>query len=100
MEFRRDIEQLDRAGQTRKALSLLFTKIDELLRKSEFDKVNKTLEGLIIDNYSMLLLVGFLTITLAAKSKLPYRKNLFEKIKNKIKKECSEHLNGLLVGLD
>jgi len=89
--------------QHERAIDVVFNTIDDLLLAGEFDSVNQMLQDLIefgVERLSDTLIVAFLTITLAAKSKLPARQPLFDKIEKHFEKTHSnEDVFKLLQGL-
>lgn len=62
----------------------MFPYIDQLLKEEEFDEVNHILKSTNIANTPSDLLIGYLSITLAASDKLPYRAIFFQKTKEEL----------------
>lgn len=61
-----------------KELDLIYDVIDDLLRKGDFEKVDKILQEIDVPELSTDNLLGFLTATLYAE--LPSRKEFFKKV--------------------
>jgi hypothetical protein len=91
--------RLDATGRTDLALDLLYDAIDQLLRESKFDELNAILCGLPIAECSLDLLLGFLTATLPARTKLPSRPQFFADVKAELQNR-GEFEVGLLTGLE
>ncbi len=82
------------------AIDLLFEKIDDLLIDHKLAEVNSILNIIDLNKLNKNLFIGLLVITNIAKSYLPNRKSLIEKIKVILKKdENEESINKLLGGL-
>lgn len=73
------------AGKIDKGIDILFDEIDDLLCAGEFDTCNDTLKLFDLEKLDSNLLVGLLSITYAAKDKLPYRSEMVEKIRSRLK---------------
>ena len=68
---------LEKFDQTDKAIDTIFEKFDAYLCQGKFDKIDRTLREADVDSLSAQLIVSLLSITLAAKNKLPARAGLF-----------------------
>lgn len=81
------------------ACDILYQDMDSMFLDGEFDQCNEMLKLINLDKLDINLLVGLLSITYAAKDKLPYRDNLYNKIQQKFDLLCSDRKEKLLVGL-
>ncbi len=93
------VARLDTLGNHDAALDILYDKIDGLLRSERFDEVDQLLSNIDVDDLSPDLLLGILTASLPAKSKLPSRTVFFEKVETSLKDRGIWEDN-LLVGLE
>ncbi|GEM_PF-3160616 len=93
------VQQLDRRGHTDSALDLLYDSVDELMRRQEFGHLDSLLARLEPSQFSVDILLGLLTATLPAKSRIPARATLFEK-SEKTLTQRGENDVGLLTGLE
>jgi hypothetical protein len=91
--------RLDLAGHGETALDLIYDSVDELMRKGEFAQLNSLLANLSVSDFSVDILLGLLTATLPAKSRLPSRHELYEQIETFLR-HCGEYKEGLLTGLE
>lgn len=92
-------QRLDGLGQIDAALDLIYDSIDEILRHGQFSKLDSLLEQTLIEDQSTDLLLGLLTSTLPARSKLSSRKKFFSEVE--VCLENREELeDGLLTGLE
>lgn len=91
--------RLDKRGQTDAALDIIFDRIDEMLLANEFDRVDRLLREIKLSDFSVDLLLGFLTATLPAKNQLSYRDAFFKRVEQLLHNR-GEAQDGLLVGLD
>lgn len=66
-------------------LDKIYDKIDDLLRKGHFEKCDQILKGINVSSASTDELLAYLTATLPAASKMPYRKIFYENIEKEIK---------------
>lgn len=82
------------------ATDILFQDIDSLLSSGEFDLCNELIQTIDLSRFDTNLLVGLLSITHAAHDKLPYRKQLYTKIKQIFKLSEPDRVDALLVGLN
>ena len=67
-----------------KRLDEIYNKVDDLLLAGKFEEVDKLLSYIDVRNTNIDILLGWLTITLAARSKLKNRANFFFQCKTKI----------------
>jgi hypothetical protein len=93
------ILRLEAKGNTDSALDLLYDKVDELLKTGEFEKLNQILADSSPEELSIDMILGLLTSSLPARSKLPARADFFEKSEAAIKSR-GEYEDGLLSGLE
>jgi hypothetical protein len=63
------------------ALDRIYDWVDDLLLAGKFEEVNKKLGSLHLARLAPVLLVGWLTASLPAKSKLPNRQRIYEYLK-------------------
>ena len=90
--------RLDTLKQTDSALDLLYDGIDDKLRNGEFEDVDRMLSRLKAVQLSADMLLGVLTATLPAKTKLPSRKKLLMTTETVLRNR-GEYEDGLLAGL-
>jgi hypothetical protein len=90
---------IEESGDVDGAISHIFEQFDALLRAGRFELVNEALAAIQVDRFSIDLLMSLLTITLAAKKKLPRRSSFFCDVKKHIIL-LGEFEENLLVGLD
>ncbi len=90
--------QLDVRGNTDAALDLLYDGADKLLADGKFNEVDSFLESASAEAYSLDLLLGLLTVTLPARSKLEFRPTFFDRVKDTLVGR-GEYEVGLLAGL-
>ena len=79
-------------------LDLIYSESERLMRDSKFAELDSVLAMLNPSILSVDIMLGYLTATLPAKSKLPSRVKFFEDCKAEIIRR-GEYENGLLVGL-
>lgn len=91
--------RLDRQEQTDAALDLLYDNVDELLRGGRFAELGRLLDAVQTAEYSADLLLGLLTATLPARSRLPARAAFFERVQRTLQQR-GELESGLLTGLE
>ncbi len=81
-------------------MRLLYKHIDELLMAGHFDSCNELLKSFELSRVKDLLWGGLLTITFAAREKLPERARLYSKIFNRLSESRTPaKANELLQGL-
>ncbi len=90
--------RLDERGQTDAALDIIFDQIDEMLLEGEFARVDHFLRAASVADLSVDILLGVLTATLPAKTRLANRPAFFAKVEQTLRYrgQCQD---GLLVGL-
>ncbi|MBI3463237.1 MAG: hypothetical protein HY000_09285 [Planctomycetes bacterium] len=91
--------RLDQRGRTDAALDLIYDSVDEFLRTSEFERLDLILANVAVAKLSVDILLGILTATLPAKSRLPSRAKLFKCIEQELKTR-GRYEQGLLIGLE
>lgn len=79
-----DALDFERNGRRDRALDIIFSEIDKLFRKGDFDVCNRLLELLDIEHLSPNLLIAFLTITLPAHEWLPARPNFYSRVEKRL----------------
>jgi hypothetical protein len=97
--FVRRARRLDAQQQTDAALDLIYDSVDELLRSNRFSELDAIIARVAADDCSTDVLLGLLTATLPARSKLPSRKHFFRAV-NRSLKTRPEYEDGLLAGLE
>lgn len=96
-----EIKIIDEAGSTSGALNLMYNSIDTLMINSEYGAVDSLLAAIEVKNFSVAMLIGFLTITLQWRSKLDEREMLFERIQLEVERKFPpEKSRRLLSGLE
>ena len=91
--------QLERHGRIDSALDALYDRVDDLLKTGEFEALNDMLQDARVGSLSTDVLLGVLTATLPARSKLPARAKFFHDAGAAIRGR-GEWENGLLAGLE
>lgn len=90
--------RLEQRGQIDAALDLLYDGFDELFRKNEFATADALLAQMSVRDYSVDLLLGVLTATLPARSRLPSRAEFYRAVESDLHSRGEEE-DGLLTGL-
>lgn len=93
------IYELDSTGQVDAALDRLFDEVDDLLVAGEFTKVDELLMELDLTRCSTTLLVGFLSITLAAKKKLFAREDFTRRVEQRLRALVPDRAQRLMQSL-
>ena len=93
------IKQLEKRGHMDAALDVLYDRVDSLLRTKKFAVINEAMADANVDLLSTDVLIGLLTASLPAKSKLPARRSFFANAESSIKSR-GEWEAGLLAGLE
>lgn len=96
--FLRRAQRLDDQGSTDAALDLLYDSIDELMRTGRHSTINSIFCEISPTNLSLDLLLGILTATLPARSRLPARAKFLEAVREELRRR-GEHEETLLTGL-
>ena len=91
--------RLDHSGHTDAALDLIYENVNGKLSRGRFNEVNSVLETTEPMSLSVDLMLGLLTSTLPAKTKLPSRGTFFQRSEAAIK-GLNEWEDGLLTGLE
>jgi hypothetical protein len=91
--------RLAQKGRLDTALDLIYDKIDDLFLAGQFEEVDSLLGKIDIRGSSVDILLGFLTATLPAKSRLPSRAPFFHKVEIFLQ-ETGRMEEGLLSGLE
>jgi hypothetical protein len=81
------------------ALDELFDSFDTLFLDGRFDKADQRLASVAVESVSTTMLIGFLTATLPAKSKLKKRAAFFESVSKELSKRGDTD-SSLLQGLE
>lgn len=92
-------QRLDSFGQTDAALDLIYDSIDELMRESLFSELDHVLSQVPVRRTSTDVLIGLLTATLPARTKLQNRGQLFRDVERELR-ERGEMEDNLLTGLE
>lgn len=98
-EFVLRASRLERAGHRNAAMDLLYDRIDELMRTGQFDLLDMILQRVPVREFSVDVLLGLLTATLPARSRLPSREDFFSETEQ-VLRERAEYEEGLLTGLE
>jgi hypothetical protein len=91
-------QRLEKQGHLDTALDVLYDRVDDLLKTKQFTTVDDLLRNANVSSFSADVLLGLLTSTLPARSKLPARAKFFADVESSIKAR-GEWENGLLAGL-
>ena len=83
-----------------RAMDVMYESIDALLCAGRFDEVDQALKGVDLDRLSKQLQVGLLTITFAARSRLPSRVALYADIHSRLDFGRPGHGDVVLRGLE
>ncbi len=92
-------QRLDAKGRTDAALDLIYDSTDQMLRDGQFDGIDLLLLQLCVKDLSTDMLLGLLTATLPARSRLQRRGDFFLDVKNSLR-DRQELDDGLLTGLE
>jgi hypothetical protein len=98
-DFLRPVLQLEKGGQLDPALDVLYDRVNDLLKARNFSALDMLLRQVDADAFSVDILLGLLTASLPAKSKLPSRSKFYAKAEASIKQR-GEWEEGLLTGLE
>jgi hypothetical protein len=98
-DFVEHARRLDHHGRTDAALDLIYDQIDALMTGGKFEAIGSLLQRLDLGALSVDLLLGLLTSTLPARTKIPFRGDFFRAVESEIKRR-GEWENGLLTGLE
>jgi len=92
-------QRLDSQRRTDAALDLIYDSIDGMMRKGEFSRLNLLLPQLNVNDLSADILLGLLTATLPARSRLSCRKEFYCDAEASLR-DRDELEDGLLTGLE
>lgn len=81
------------------ALDVMFRHINTLLCEDQFSKCNDLLRAIDLQRLDTHLMIGLLSITLAASSILPFRSQLVSNIESRLRKLAPDRVERLLNGL-
>ena len=98
VSFVKRATRLDELGQTDSALDLLYDSIDGMIRNGKLRELDSILAMIREDDFSVDMLLGFLTATLPARNRLGSRKDLVKRVARSIRHR-GEWEDGLLTGL-
>ena len=96
------VNQIGGNMSTDKKLDVIFREVDELCHAGKFKDLNEMLREIDVEKEDLTILIGYLTITSAAKRFLHERKELYRKVFHRLvfkDKESAERIYGLLSGL-
>lgn len=99
MNFLEKLYQFDK-NKIDSTIDFIFDYFDDAFLNNNFQECDDILEKLDLNKIPIVLMISFLTITLAAKSKLKNRINFYKKVEEKIKEKEPEKLKDLLYGLE
>ena len=91
--------RLDKSGKTDAALDLIYDNVDSLLSNGKYEELDLMLKNVDADLLPTDILLGLLTATLPAKTKLPSRSIFFRLTEMQIKTRA-EWEEGILTGLE
>jgi hypothetical protein len=98
-KFLQPVTQLEKRGNVDAALDVLYDRVDDLLKAKQFPAVDDLLRQANVGSISVDVLLGLLTATLPARSKLAARSRFFADVEASLKAR-GEWENGLLAGLE
>jgi hypothetical protein len=98
-DFLKRANALDRRKHTDAALDIIYDNIDIMLRDRKYETVDFILKSVNPSEFSVDVLLGLLTATLPARTKLPSRSEFFGKVEGEIRNR-KEWEEGLLTGLE
>lgn len=91
-------DAMDRVGDTDAALDVIFRRTDELMCSGKISELNDELRNISANEIGTDVLIGVLTATLPVKTRLPWRRNLFNATRRVLKKR-GHYETGVLSGL-
>jgi hypothetical protein len=83
-----------------KVLDYIYDYFDKEFRAGEFEACNTILVECDVTDFSLTILIGFLTTSMWAKSKLPNRPAFYNRVKKEIERREGVIQPGLLDGLE
>jgi hypothetical protein len=92
-------QRLAQLGKTNAALDLLYDSIDGFMRRGEFPALDSFIARAPVATLSSDILLGLLTATLPARSRLSSRKTLLSNVEATLRSR-GEYEEGLLAGLE
>ena len=98
-EFLRPVTALEKSGHIDAALDVLYDRVDDLLKLKRFATLDALLEEAKVDSLSVDLILGLLTASLPARSKLSARCRFYAEATESIRRRCAWE-DGLLAGLE
>jgi hypothetical protein len=81
------------------ALSLIYDTLDDLLLEKRFADVDLALAVVNVDKLDVTLALGFLSITLAARERLPSRPDLVARVETRVRQLAPDRVDALMGGL-
>lgn len=90
---------LSRLDKVDSATDLIFDYIDWLLRAGEFNTCNELLLRVDVEKLTTTLMLSFLTITAAAKSKLGARSDMYQRVESRMTRLMDGDVTRHLIGL-
>jgi len=87
-------------GHIDQSIDVLYDRVDDLLLAGDFGTVDNLLGIIDLDRLDSYLLIGMLSITLAAASKLPSRPEFVEKVRGRLTLLAPDRVGRLLKGLE
>lgn len=98
--FLRGLEKRVAQGRVDNALDVLYDRVDDLLLEGAFNTCNALLACVDVERSDETLLLGILTITHAARERLPRRAEFFRQVRGRILRTSPNEAEGLLQGLE
>lgn len=99
LNWLQDVYSLSRCDRTDDAIDLLFKRMNTALEQQNFSACNSALMALDLKRIDIDLMIGFLSITLPARSALAYRAKLVAKIERLLNDVAPNRVSALLAGL-
>lgn len=99
-EWLQEVYALVRTERPDEAGDLIYDRMDRLLGNHHMTRANAILGSLDLDHLDSFTMVGFLTITGAAREFLPQRALLAAQIRLRLLKDFPDRVERILVGLE
>lgn len=99
MDFLEQVCELE-SQRRDEALDLIFSTIDDMHIDGKFAEVDKILQIIDVERFSITILLGFLTITSSARKHLKERAGLCRRVRAELTKRNTENIEELLNGLE
>jgi hypothetical protein len=100
-EFFRELSELSDADEIDAGLDFAFDTIDDLLLDGRFTECNQLIANVDVTRFDPAILVGFLTITAAARDILDARPALVDAVRRRLAERTSpEELSSVMRGLE